>query len=245
LQGLPNAPRVTLDDFAGQRDDVFATFGERWYYQPVRAKYPIQSCIQPSLLNRVVRIRGGIGNQTNIRRGRLSLRLLRPIHPFVTYAATHLASIPLRSLVALPFAGILLVSTGRSALTTDPLLIALFFVSLAGAWAITFFLLVLIGSLGFFIEKSLAIFNLHLGLFAVLSGFLVPLPLLPEWAQQIARFAPFRYMLGFPVETLLGFHDRGQALTLLAVQWLFVALVAVAATLVWRAGVRRYEAFGS
>ena len=181
----------------------------------------------------------------DIRRGRLSLRLLRPIHPFVTYAATHLASIPLRSLVALPFAAILLVSTGRTALTSDPLLVTLFFLSLAGAWAITFFLLVLIGSLGFFIEKSLAIFNLHLGLFAVLSGFLVPLPLLPEWAQRVAACTPFRYMLGFPVETLLGFHDRGEALTLLAVQWLFVAIVAIAATLVWRAGVRRYEAFGS
>ncbi len=181
----------------------------------------------------------------DIRRGQLSLRLLRPIHPIVAYAATHLASIPLRSLVAIPFTVILLLSTARTELTGDPVLVGVFLLSLFGAWAVTFLTLVLIGAFSFFIHKSMAVFDLHLGLFAVLSGYLVPLGLLPGWARELADFAPYRYMLGFPVETLLGTYSRTEAVAQLGVQWLFVLAVGTVTSLVWHAGVRRYEAFGS
>jgi ABC-2 type transport system permease protein len=180
-----------------------------------------------------------------IRTGTLSLRLLRPLHPFLTYAATHLASVPLRALVAIPFAVILLVATAGQAVTRDPLILLFFLISLAGAWALTFFFLMLIGALGLFIDKSLAVFQVYLGLFAVLAGYLVPLELLPGWAQSVAHAAPFRYMLGFPVELLLGGASRSAALLDLAVQWAFVAALMVASLAVWRAGIRRYEAYGS
>lgn len=181
----------------------------------------------------------------DIRSGGMSMRLLRPVHPFVTYATTHLASVPLRGLVAIPFTVILLLTNARHLLTGDPALIAIFFVSLIGAWAITFFLQVMIGTLGFYIDKTQALFEVYLGVFAVLSGYLIPLRMLPEWAQQIAAMAPFRYVLAFPVETLMGFYDRAEALRLLGVQWFFVIGIYALSSIVWRAGIRRYEAFGS
>ena len=181
-----------------------------------------------------------------IRRGMLSFRLLRPIHPFVTYAATHISSVPMRGLVALPFAVILLFSTAGDLIITDPALIGVLAASLLGAWLLTFFMLVMIGSLGLFVDKSTAVFDVYMGIFAVLSGYLIPLALLPDWAQSIARVAPFRYMLAFPVELAIGFyHARGDALRDLGVQWLWVTIVIAAALVVWRAGIRRYEAFGS
>jgi ABC-2 type transport system permease protein len=69
-----------------------------------------------------------------IRQGTLSMRLLRPIHPFVAYAATHLASVPLRSIVAVPFALILLVSSAADRLTTDASVLVVFALAIAGAW---------------------------------------------------------------------------------------------------------------
>ena len=182
---------------------------------------------------------------SDIRNGTLSMRLLRPVHPFVTYAATHLASVPLRGVVALPFTAILLLASARQLLTDDPVLIAVFFGSLVGAWAITFFLQVMIGTLAFYVDKTQALFEIYLGVFAVLSGYLIPLAMLPGWAQEIAALAPFRYVLAFPVETLMGLHDRAEALRLLAVQWLFVIGTYTASRIIWRAGIRRYEAFGS
>jgi ABC-2 type transport system permease protein len=180
-----------------------------------------------------------------IRTGRLSARLLRPVHPFVQYASTHAASVPLRALVAVPFAAAMLFTTARGALATEPALYAIFFASVAGAWMMAFFTMMIIGSLGLFIEKSVAVYEVYLGVFAMTSGYLVPLELLPGWAQSIAASLPFRYMIAFPVETLTGVNDVAVALRELATQWAWVAVIVLGAYAVWRAGVRRYEAYGS
>jgi ABC-2 type transport system permease protein len=181
-----------------------------------------------------------------VRTGTLSMRLLRPIHPFFGYAATHLSAIPLRGLVALPFAVLLLLTAGRASLTADPVLWLLVLPALAGAWVLAFFALVLLGALGLFVERSLAIFDVYLGVFAVLSGYLLPLALLPDWAAGIAAATPFRFMLSFPIELSMGAVDgRGHALALLGLQWLYAIAMVVLAERVWRAGVRRYEAYGA
>src|SRR6185369_9323051 len=52
----------------------------------------------------------------DIRMGILSMRLLRPIHPFIAYATSHIAALPFRSLIALPIAIILLIGSGASSL---------------------------------------------------------------------------------------------------------------------------------
>lgn len=181
----------------------------------------------------------------DVRQGTLSMRLLRPIHPFVTYAATHLASVPLRGLVGLPFAAILLASAGREVLTTDAATWLIMAPAMLGAWALSFFLLSMIGSMAFFIDKSMAVFDVYMGVFAVLSGYLLPLSLLPEWAAGVAEHAPFRFMLSYPVELVLGRHDIGGALWLLAEQWAYVIGSAAVTLLIWQRGVRRYEAFGA
>jgi ABC-2 type transport system permease protein len=180
-----------------------------------------------------------------VREGTLSMKLLRPIHPLVAYAATHLSAVPLRSLVGLPLAVLLLVSSGRSATTTDPVLLGLLIPAIAGAWALTYSIMVLFGSLSFWVEKSLAIFDLYLGVSAVMSGYLLPLALLPPWLRAVANVLPFRFTLGYPVELWIGAYDRGEAVIQLAYQWLWVLAVTAAAVAVWRRGVRRYEAYGA
>lgn len=180
-----------------------------------------------------------------IRTGVLSLRLLRPIHPFVSYSAEHMAAIPLRSALALPMAGILLVAVGGDHVVRDPLLVAAVPLALAGAWVLTFLTMTIIGTLGLFIDRSIAVFEVWLGLFAVMSGYLVPLELMPAWVRDTAAWLPFRYMLGFPVELMVGLLDRGAAMRGLVMQGAFTAVLVVAAGALWRAGVRRFEAFGA
>jgi len=179
-----------------------------------------------------------------IRMGTLSMRLLRPLHPFIAYATQHIAAIPLRALIALPVAIVAFLSVGGGHVVRDPLLIALLPLSVVGAWLITFVAMLTMGTLGLFLERSTAIFEVWLGFFAVLSGYLVPLELMPGWLTRAAYWLPFRYMLGAPVELLIGKSDRATALHDLAVQYGYVAFFVVLAALVWRAGVRRFEAFG-
>ena len=94
---------------------------------------------------------------------------------------------------------------------TDPAHLALFALSIAGAWILTFFIFITIGSLSFFLEKSIALAEVYFGLFMVLSGYLVPLELMPAWCRAIAEALPFRYMLGAPVEILTGAHTDAAA----------------------------------
>ncbi|MBS1120962.1 MAG: hypothetical protein H6Q90_3190 [Deltaproteobacteria bacterium] len=179
-----------------------------------------------------------------IRTGAMSMRLLRPLHPFVAFAASHVAAIPFRGLVAIPIALGLLVSSGASSLTTEPLQLALIVPSLILAWLITFSILFAFGALAFFITKSMALLNLYFGLFTLLSGYLLPLPLLPGWIAQIAEWSPFRFMLSVPVELMTRtFEPADLAIVMLGqLGWTISSLVL--ALWVWRLGVRRFEAVG-
>ncbi len=72
--------------------------------------------------------------------------------------------------------------------------------------------MVLMGSLAFFVDSALGIFELWLGVHAILSGYLVPLEVLPGWLRRAADVLPFRFMLAFPVDNLVGLMSRRQAL---------------------------------
>jgi ABC-2 type transport system permease protein len=177
-----------------------------------------------------------------IRQGTLAFRLLRPIHPLVHYAAENAAAIPMRAAMALPIALLLLVTVGG--VTRDPLCWLIFLLGVGGAWLITFLAMAVIAALAFWVDSATSVAQVWFGLFTILSGYLMPLEIFPRWIGQGARFLPFRYMLAFPVETLLGLASRREALMELGAQWLFVALLALAARAAWRAGLRRYSAYG-
>jgi ABC-2 type transport system permease protein len=179
-----------------------------------------------------------------IRQGTLANRLLRPIHPLVVYACENVAAMPLRLVLSLPVAVTLLFTVGGDRVTRDPLLLALFPVTVVGAWLITFLAMSIVGALAFYVDSAGSIFELWMGLFGVLSGYLVPLELFPGWVTALARFLPFRYMLAFPVEMVIGMEPRARALQELGVQWLFVAALGAGAAGTWRLGLRRFAAFG-
>ncbi|MDC3955010.1 ABC transporter permease [Polyangium jinanense] len=176
-----------------------------------------------------------------IRQGTLSQRLLKPIHPLWIYSAENLAALPLRAALCLP---VVVVAVVYADLTRSGPLLAIFFASLLGAWLINFFTMAIIGSLAFFLESSTSVFELWLITFMLLSGYVVPLELFPGWVRGVAEALPFRYTLGFPVEVVIGLMDTKSALRGLAVQYTYAAAAAATAILVFRAGVRRFGAFG-
>ena len=180
-----------------------------------------------------------------IRDGTLSTKLLRPIHPMYTYAADHLSAIPMRILVVSPIvAGLIVTSWGRL-VRHDPKLLLILMASLIGAWLLIYFSMVLLGSLAFFVDSAMGPFELWIGVHALFSGYLIPLEVLRGWmGTAVVDWLPFRFMLAFPVEVLVGLMSPGAALRQLGAQWLYVAVTGVLALRVWRAGVRRYAAFG-
>jgi ABC-2 type transport system permease protein len=179
-----------------------------------------------------------------IRSGALSRRLLKPVHPLVTYSAENLSALPLRAALALPVTLLSLLVIEPGALPHSLVQIGALLVSLSGAWLINFFSMTMIGTLAFFVESSTAVFEIWLLSFMLLSGYLVPLELFPPWLRDASAALPFRYTLAFPVEVLTGMLDRRAMLHDLAVQWAYVAGLATAALLGWRAGIKRFAAYG-
>lgn len=179
-----------------------------------------------------------------VRMGILSMRLLRPIHPFIAYAVSHAAALPFRSMIALPVCVVLLLSSGASSLTTEPLQLALLLPSLLLAWLITFGILFSLGTTAFWITQNFGIVNFYFGVWSLLSGYLLPLGMLPRQIAAIAKWLPFHATLGAPVELMTRHLTSGQALVLISRQGAWAVGAVVLSLTTWRAGVRRFEAVG-
>ncbi len=179
----------------------------------------------------------------DIQDGTLATRLLRPVHPFYAYAAGSLAAIPLRVLVSLPVAAILLATSARS-LPEGPLSWVLFGASIAGAFLISLFVSSAVGALAFYLESSGKVMDLWLAAYFVFSGYLIPVDLFPPGLRAALDYLPFRYQIGLPVELLTGAHGRAEALSLVGRQWVFVGLTGLLMVMLWRRGVARFTAYG-
>jgi ABC-2 type transport system permease protein len=179
-----------------------------------------------------------------VRNGTLAMRLLRPVHPLLAYGAEALAAMPMRLMVSLPVALVALFAVGSRGVTHDPLLWALWIVSIAGSWLITLFVNLIVGCASFFLESSLKLMDAWLVGFFVLSGYMIPVDLFPARMRAVIQWLPFRFQIGFPVEVLTGAHDRASAIALLGAQWVWVATGLAATALMWRGGLRRFAAYG-
>jgi len=179
-----------------------------------------------------------------VRTGTLSMRLLRPLHPMVSYAVENLAAIPLRLIIALPVAVVALLLVGSERLPKSALLWVVFLLSLLGSWLITFLANSAIGTLALWTGSSIKVMDVWLALFMVLSGYLIPVELFPPVVRSAVEVLPFRYQIGFPVEVLTSAHDTRTALILLARQWTWVAISFFLVGVLWRRGLRRFAAYG-
>ena len=118
-------------------------------------------------------------------------------------------------------------------------------VAVAIAFVTNFCVQALFGMLGFWVDKSDALFGAWFSVWLVLSGYIAPLAVYPPWAQTLIRWSPFRGMLGLPVELLAGELGFADGLRELAVQATWLGVLLAATSVLWRLGVRRYGAFGA
>ena len=179
-----------------------------------------------------------------VRTGALSRRLLKPISPIATYAVENLAALPLRSLVAVPMAVIALFAIAKGTLASDGRYWALVPLALAGGWMITFLINIAIGALSLYMESSLKIMEVYFTLFAVFSGYLIPVELFPPFLRAAVEWLPFRFQVGLPVELVTNAHSFPEALRLVGVQWAWVVGLGVGTAALWKNGLKRYAAYG-
>ncbi len=179
-----------------------------------------------------------------VREGLLSSALLRPVHPIHADIAENISSkvisLPLIMIVAAALALIF-----RPTAVLQGWAVFVFFPAVFLAFLIRFLVEWMLAQAAFWTTRVGAINQVYFVLVLFLSGQLAPLSLFPQPIQLLASVLPFHWMIGFPVELILGHLTPLQALTGVGVQlaWLIASLVLV--RIVWRAGIRIYTAVGA
>ena len=179
-----------------------------------------------------------------VREGGLSPVLLRPVHPIHNDIADNLTS----KMVSLP--GMLLTAVGlglifRPDFTLVPWSVVAFLPALALAFVVRFLVEWSLALAAFWTTRVGAINQVYFVLMLFLSGQMAPLELLPEWLQTIASVLPFRWVVAFPVELVLGRLTPSEVVTGFAAQVIWIVLGLALVRIVWRSGVRRYSAVGA
>lgn len=179
-----------------------------------------------------------------IEQGKLSPRLLRPIHPSWAAAATNIAykTVSLIMLVPVWIAAFLIM---RPSFGGDWVTIALFVPAISAAILLSFLIGSLFAMLAFWTTRSFSFWEIWAGLLLLLGGQIAPVAVLPGFVRDLAIALPPRYTLGFPVEVVLGRLDAAELAVGFAVQGAWIAVAAMSFVIVWRSGIKRYSAVGA
>lgn len=181
---------------------------------------------------------------SSIRDGSLSVLLLRPVHPLLHHLMSNLAALPVRLALAVPLGLAVLLAVGGIEVGASWHLVAAP-VAIALAWLLQLSVQMCVACLAFWVTSSAALFEVWLGLYVVLSGYVMPTNLLPGAIAGAVRVLPFHATMGFPTEMLVGRLSGAQIAWgfVLQIGWLIV--FAGLARWLWRRGLRAYGAVGA
>jgi ABC-2 type transport system permease protein len=181
--------------------------------------------------------------EQRIREGELAGALLRPRHP-LNYDVAYFAGWKVVVIVLwIPLAiGLSLVFDPT--LDPRPLEIAVFGVAIWGAYLLRTMFQSTLGMLCFWTTRGAAVFDLWMTLELLLSGRLVPLPLMPDWVQTISWFLPFQWAFFFPIESLVGDLSNAELARGLAFQVLWILIGLGLFKIAWRYAIRHFSSVG-
>jgi ABC-2 type transport system permease protein len=184
------------------------------------------------------------GWEWRIREGEFSAALLRPLHPLHDDLAGFAGWKVVTIVMWLPIAAVL-VWIFDPVLDPSLLEVGVFAVAIWGAYLIRTMLMTLLGMITFWTTRVSAIFELFIAVELLLSGRLVPIGLMPEWAQDLAYFLPFVWTFYFPIYALVGDFSTTELLVGLAAQAAWTVALTGLLLVVWRFAVRQYTAVGN
>lgn len=179
-----------------------------------------------------------------VREGSLSFLLLKPVHPIHSDIADNISAkmitVPLMFVVAA-----LLSVLFKPSLTLFPWAVAAFIPALLLAFAMRFLLEWTLALSAFWITRTGAVTQMYSVMVLFLSGQFAPLELFPYPIRVAAGLLPFRWMISFPVELILGRLTPAEVWIGLTAQVVWLVFILALFKFVWRAGVRIYSAVGA
>ena len=180
----------------------------------------------------------------DVRSGKLSTLLMRPLHPIVQHVGDMLAHRIQSVTLLVPIAVVLIIAFDAT-VDLRPASAAFALLVLPLAAIVRLLVDSLFALTSMWLVRIDGVRNMYYLLLLLLGGQFAPIDVLPDTLRYVAMALPFYWTLGFPTELLIGRASSSEA-------WIGIAVLSawsVAAMLVlqpaWRAGTRAYEAVGS
>jgi ABC-2 type transport system permease protein len=179
--------------------------------------------------------------ESRIRTGELSGLLLHPIHP-IHWDLSYFAGWKFVILVMWLPVAVALSVLFQPTFTFRAIDVVAFGLAIWGAYLVRTLTYAVLGMASFWTTRVQPVIQLVMTVELLLSGRLVPLSLMPDWAQTLANTLPFKWTFGFPIEALVGNLPESQLIGGLAMQALWIAIGSLALRAIWPFAVRRYSA---
>jgi len=181
----------------------------------------------------------------DIRTGDLSFKLLKPIDPFHYFLSEQIGWKLFDPLLLVPVVALFVWMSPEVHYMIGLGKWIAFFISIIVGFALSMLMSCAFAMSAFWSTQSSSLYNLWYGVGQFLSGFIAPLPLFPENIRSIANLLPFRGLIGFPTEILIGKLSWPEIWLGFRVIGFWIIAFFIIYRLLWRYGLKKYEAVGS
>jgi len=180
-----------------------------------------------------------------VRNGRLSNFMLRPLNYVSMHWDLRMTAIVVGvAMAAIPLGAVLISARSVLVYPAEGWRWAMFGISVLLGIQVSFLLSVCVGLSAFWFLETSGFMWAIMPIQMVLSGTLFPLELVPGWLFRLFTLLPWTYETYFPLQIFLGRVEMPAIIRGLALQAVWVAVLSLVVSLMWRRGTRHYEAVG-
>jgi viologen exporter family transport system permease protein len=178
--------------------------------------------------------------------GTLSGDLIKPIHPMLTSTLVNDVAFKILNLIVLTPIWIVLAFLFKpdfASVTLSGILLAIPAILLG--YMTNFLLSGMVSSLAFWTTRVYSVHEFYYALILLFAGQFVPLKLMPDLIQTIARYLPFQLYMYLPIQMIQGKLSTSEIIQgyITGIIWLIVAISMF--QWVWHEGLKRYSAVGA
>lgn len=116
--------------------------------------------------------------------------------------------------------------------------------SIIGSFFISTFLTSCIALMSFWLVSAQRVIYMFFAIQSIFSGMLIPIPFFPESIQHILSYTPFPYIFYYPAQMIIHPTSTSENLKIIAAQWIIIAIEFIIIQIIYRIGLKKYEATG-
>lgn len=182
----------------------------------------------------------------DISEGKLSMFLVKPIPyiKFIFFNELGRASLSVFISVATQLV-VISFFHGRLIFNNDPAYISLMILMIFLAYIIEWLIGFMVGLIAFWTDEVDGVYSTIDRLKRFFAGGYFPLSLLPPVAATLSTFLPFAYSFFVPAQLYLKKIDIHAGFLGITVQLVWIAILSILLGIVWKMGLKKYEATGS